>query len=312
MIALIALIALIAAAPPPALAVSWGNAPRQLGLIREAESSPEAPGSLAVDGDGRIYVLDAVHLRVAVYGKDGALDASVRLPSDTVEDIALLQNGDLVALDRLVDRTVTVVAPNGAVVARAPVEGAGVPDGGEVTAVFADATGVWLEVLHGEQVRVLDGAGRVDVARATRPGVPMAVNGAPLFVRLRKVHDDAQVLFFDAAGRVVGDGAIAFHDLLELSGLVVQGDRVFVAGHELVQRDPVGKPQRDVVVVAELRVRAGDVVGVVETGKRHEVKASPEWVPLKQLVAAPGGRVAHLYVDSTARAGANAVEVTSW
>jgi len=33
-------------------------------------------------------------------------------------------------------------------------QGAGSSIGGEVTAVFADASGVWLEVLHGEQVRV--------------------------------------------------------------------------------------------------------------------------------------------------------------
>ena len=279
--------------------VPFGHGPAQVGLTREAESSPEAPGSLAVDAEGRSYILDAVNQRVAVYGKDRSLDATIALPSDTVEDIALLPNGDLVALDRLVDRRVFVIAPNGAIVARAWVEGDGVEDGGEVTAVFADSSGVWLEVLHGAQVRVIDGNGRVDAPRVTRPGVPMGDQ----FVRLRKVGDGAQVLFFDKSGKLVADGAVSFSSLLELSGLVVVGERVYVAGHELVMKTPESRPTRDVVVVAELERKNGRLT----EKSRHVTKASPEWVPLKQLVRAGDG-VAHLFVDSTG----SGIEVTSW
>ncbi len=296
--------------------VPFGKAPAQVGLIREPESSPEAPGSLAVDDAGRAFVLDAVDERVAVFSPDGKLDASIPLPSDTIEDFALLPSGDIAVLDRLVDRTVSVIAPNGAVLARAAVEGAGVDDGGEVTAIFADADGVWLEVLHGAQVRVLDASLKVDERRVVRPGVPMAVAGAAeqtaaeQYVRLRKVGDVAQVLFFDKAGAVVADGAVSFQNLLELSGLVVKGDRIWVAGHELDEAiDAAGARtiKSDRVVVVELR-RKGDRLR--EIG-RHVTKASPEWVPLKQLVAAPDG-VAHLYVNSMAKPGQPGMEVTSW
>jgi sugar lactone lactonase YvrE len=294
------------AAPPAALALSFGDGPTRMGRLREDESSPEGPGSFAVDAEGRVYILDGVHKRVAVMGKDGALDASIPLPNDTVEDIALLPNGDIAALDRLVDRRVYVLASNGAVVASAPVEGRGVEDGGEVTGVFADASGVWVEVLHGEQVRVLDDKGDAGT-RITRPGTPTSKNQ---FVRLRKVHDGAQILFYDADGRVVTDGGVGFSSLLELSGLVVQGDRMWVAGHELVESKP-GVVALDRVVVVEVTRESGRLV----EKSRKVMKASPEFVPLKQLVPAGDGHVAHLYVDTTAGLGGkrgNALEVTSW
>ena len=328
---MLSLVLALAAAPP--LAVGFGSAPSKVGLVREPESSPEAPGSLAVDAEGRVYVLDAPHARVAVFlgtGSSakgatgagmGALAASIPLPSDTVEDIALLPSGDLAVLDRLVARTVYVIAASGTVVAHAAVEGAGVEDGGEVTALFADDTGVWLEVLRGAQVRVLDARLQPDVARATRPGLPVVAPGARAdavreFVRLRKVGDAAQVLFFDAKGALVGDGRVDFlrGALVELSGLVVSADgaRVYVAGHELVETRR-GRadhadvaPVRDAVVVVELALGAHH--RLVERGRRA-VRASPEFVPLKQLVASGDG-VAHLFVDS--RAASAGIEVASW
>jgi hypothetical protein len=290
---------LAAASPAPLVAVPFGSASGQLGLIREPESSPEAPGSLAVDDAGRVFVLDAVKSRVAVF-EQGKLTASIALPSDTVEDIALLPSGDVVALDRLVQRTVYVVAPNGAVIGSAAIEGEHVPDGGEVTAVLADASGVWVEVYRGEQVRLLDREGRI-VSRATRPGVPTNRGD---FVRMRKIGDGAQILFYGSDGVVHQDGATTFANLLELSGLVVNGDKIFVAGHEMVERK--GVVSRDQEVVVELQRLSDRLVEV----NRHVVKASPDWVPLKQLVAAGAG-VAHLYVDSTRTRGV-AVEVTSW
>src|SRR5205085_1167378 len=110
------------------------------------------------------------------------------------------------------------------------VEGLGVEDGGEVTALFADDSGVWLEVLRGTQVRVLDVDGRPTDVRATRPGLPVRTDDGERFVRLRKVGDAAQVLFFDATGAIVADGVVQFASLLQLSGLAVDGDRVVVAG----------------------------------------------------------------------------------
>ncbi|MBI1947434.1 MAG: hypothetical protein HYS27_17200 [Deltaproteobacteria bacterium] len=312
MISLLLTVALPVASPA-ALVLRAGAAPEALGVSRDDESSPEGPGSLAVDADGRTFVLDAVHARVAVLGKGGALEANVPLPSDTVEDIALTPAGDLVALDRLVARRVYVIAPNGSLVTSAPVEGAGVDDGGLVTALFADADGVWLEVLHGAQVRVLDAALREDAARTVRPGMPFGGE----YVRLRKVGDLAQVLFFDARGALVADGVVRFSSLLELSGLVAQagkaaakqGGELWVAGHELVQQTPGETPTRDAVVVVRLS-RAAD--GRLVERERRERRASPEFVPLKQLVPAGDGKVAHLYVDTRVTRGAAAAEVTSW
>lgn len=297
-------------APPPLLALRHGPAADALGLSREDESSPEGPGSLAVDADGRFWVLDAVKRRVVVLGKDGALEASIPLPSDTIEDLALLPTGELALLDRLVARTIYVVAENGSVLATAAVEGPGVADGGEVSAILADKTGVWLEVLHGTQVRALDAGLSRDEGRTTRVGLPLRGRDAKdaRFVRLRKVGDHAQVLIFDAAGVLREDSAVAFSSLLELSGLVVRGDTLWVAGHELLQTAPGAAPTRDAVVL--VRLERGKDGRYVERD-RTSTKASPEFVPLKQLVATPQG-VAHLYVDTTAPRGAIAVEVRSW
>ncbi len=291
---------------PAGLALSV--APDALGVARAEESSPEGPGSLAVDAGGRLWVLDAVHARVAVIDKDGTLVASVPLPSDTIEDLALLPSGDLVVLDRLVARRVYVVAPGGAVLADAPVEGAGIDDGGLVTALIADGAGVWLEVQHGEHVRVLDASLAPDPRRTTRPGLPMG----DLLVRLRKVGDAAQVLFLDGHGALRGDAVVRFSSLLELSGLVVEhgAERsvLWVAGHELVEQ-PGAAPTRDRIVIARLE---RDRHGRVREVARREVRAAPEFVPLKQLVPAGAGHVAHLYVDTRPGRADAAVEVTSW
>lgn len=301
-IASLTLVATLAAAAPSmvtTLKLPFGHGPRDLGVSRDDEASPEAPGSFAVDDDGRVYVLDAVHHRVAVFFK-GDLVGDVALGSDTVEDIALDVHGDVVVLDRVVDRSVSVVAANGSVVARAAVEGKGVDDGGDVTGVFADDTGVWVEVLRGAQVRVLDADGKVDVERATRPGLPFADG----YVRLRKIGDDAQVLFFDRAQKLVDSGVVRFSSTLRLAGLAVRGDRLFVAAHELAQKTPTSKPTRDVIVVVELQKTRSGLKEIARTATR----ASPEFVPMKELVTTSTG-VAHLYVDSLQQTGA---EVASW
>lgn len=303
---MLSLVLLIATAPPQvALSIRAGAAPGDLGVARDDDASPEGPGSIALDADGRFWVLDAVHRRVAVLDKQGALEASVPLPCDTIEDIALLPSGDLAVLDRLVHRRVFVLAQNGAVITSASTEGEHIDDSGLVTAMFADAAGVWLEVLHGVQVRVLDAALRGDAVRTTRPGLPMGGD----FVRLRKVGDAAQVLWFDASGALAADGVVRFASLLELSGLVVEDRAMWVAGHELVQSAPGARPTRDAVVVVKVAHTADGRLVEVE---RRALGASPEFVPLKQLVGDGDGHVAHLFVDTTAKRGAAAVEVTSW
>jgi hypothetical protein len=187
-----------------------------------------------------------------------------------------------------------VVAPNGAVLATASVEGDGVDDGGEVTALFADDDGVWLEVQRATQVRVLDASGRA-VARTTRPGLPIGTD-AQRFVRMRKVGDLAHVTIMNARGAVVGSHVVAHTSLLQLSGLAVDGERIVVAAHELSED---GK--RDVIVLTTIAPDGRQ--------ERRTLQASPEFVPMKQLVAR-GGRVAHLFVDSRRVRGG--IEVTSW
>ncbi|MCC7073312.1 MAG: hypothetical protein IT383_18515 [Deltaproteobacteria bacterium] len=293
---------------PAGLALPVGPAPAALGITRDDEASPEGPGSLAVDPEGRLWVLDAVHARIAVVAKDGALEGNVPLPSTTIEDLALLPSGDVAVLDRLVARRVFVLTTSGAVIADADVEGAGVDEGGLVTGIFADESGVWLEVQHGVHVRVLDGRLSRDASRVTRPGLPLG----EVLVRVRKVGDAAQVLFLDPRGALRGDAVVHFSSLLELSGLVAHHDGarpvLWVAGHELVQR-PGAPPERDRIVVARLE-RGAD--GHLREVARTEMRASPEFVPLKQLVPAGPGHVAHLFVDTSNPGSGAAVEVSSW
>ncbi len=145
-----------ATGPEVVVRVPWGNEPSALGRIDGDEGASEGPMSFALAADGTVWFLDQTRFRLARFGPTGVLLQEVPLQADTFQDFEVTADGSFVLLDRLAHRTMVVLDASGRFVRSIPVEGPGISEGGMVTAMWADATGVWLEHLHTERVRVLD------------------------------------------------------------------------------------------------------------------------------------------------------------
>lgn len=128
--------------------------------------------SLAEGTDGSIVVLDQVNRRLVRFDRDGHPAGTTRLTMSEPQDISIAEDGTAAVLDRLVDRNVTVVSPDGETVGTLPVEGDGIPEGGGVTAVVVDDEDVYVERENGPMIRIGDIHGNVAQEREEIPGRP--------------------------------------------------------------------------------------------------------------------------------------------
>lgn len=134
-----------------------GVEPGQFGVVAGAEAESEGPRSLAVSPDGRlVYLLDQVNQRVEVFD-GGALTATLPLESASAFDVAALDGGRVVVMDRDADRF-SVLDETGRVLSTAPVSGPGVQGPGFVDGLFVRDDGVWLRAAP-LFVHVLDARG---------------------------------------------------------------------------------------------------------------------------------------------------------
>ncbi|MEN9799022.1 MAG: hypothetical protein RL653_2718 [Pseudomonadota bacterium] len=166
------------AGSPAAWTAGWGAGPGQLGRVREAEGNAEGPMSLAVDLRGGAWVVDTVNGRLQRFHGDGGTGESQPLAVQYAQDVEVLADGRTLQLDRLVDKVVAVVSPEGKVLGELPLEGKGVPEAGGVTGLFVDGEDVYVEREHGALVRVGDTSGRRDESRPEVPGRPSADGSA--------------------------------------------------------------------------------------------------------------------------------------
>lgn len=167
------------AAPSPALAarrdarrvvaVPWGTQAGALGHEVPAEGAPQGPMSFAVDASGKIHALDTVNGRITILDP-GRPARSVPLPSVTIDDLDLTEDGGYVVVDRHVGKVVHFLSAQGKERGRVELVGEGVPQPGLVTALFARGDGVWVEVEHRRLVRVADRHGAAAERRAVVPG----------------------------------------------------------------------------------------------------------------------------------------------
>lgn len=121
------------------LRLPWGTGPRRAGLTPGDGSAALGPSSFDVDAGGRVYLLDELQRRLAVFSR-GRLVRSTRLPVPPLSDVAVAENGTAYVLardprdgSRLQVRT---VSPAGRVTAVVPV-GTGIP--GEIRTAGAGA-----------------------------------------------------------------------------------------------------------------------------------------------------------------------------
>jgi hypothetical protein len=175
---LFAVLGLAAACSEPKLATTHGGAkvasgqfgsqPGQFGATQPEEANPEAPMSLVATDQGLVYVLDQQNQRIQIFHA-GAMERTIPIPYPTVQDLALLQDGRLVLLDRLARRKLFVIDDTGKLLDQIELEGPGIEEGGGTQGLFTRSDGIWVDY-DGNMVRVLDAQGHPDPARPTVSG----------------------------------------------------------------------------------------------------------------------------------------------
>jgi len=150
----------------------WGSGPGELGRKRPQEANPEGPMSLASDPSGKILVLDQVNGRIVRLDKDGKPIDTISVPVRAAQDVATASDGSMAVLDRLGDKKIAMLGPDGKVRGMLPLEGKGIPEGGGVTGVFIDGNDIYVEREHGQLVLIghVDGTPASD--RTEIPGRP--------------------------------------------------------------------------------------------------------------------------------------------
>jgi hypothetical protein len=182
----------------------WGSDPGQFGRKHAQEDgSPEAPMAIAAHG-GEVDVVDQVNRRVQRF-KDGRLIGTITVGSDAIQDVAPMRGGRTALLDRLADGNVSVYGPDGKLENQLPIVGKGIAEGGEVTGVFADDSGLYLERDHGSLVRVGNADGTVDADRPEMLGRPSRDGRYALQVEI--ANRDAGELVVRATDRQTGQVA---------------------------------------------------------------------------------------------------------
>ncbi len=165
-----------AATPAPSgtgtITLGWGGGDHDVGRLRPEEGNPEAPMSLVLDPKGNVLVLDQVNARMLRLGKDGKTLGIIPVPLRAAQDVAIAPDGTMAVLDRLGDKGIAILGPDGKLIGTLPLEGKGIDEAGGLTGVFVDGKSVYVEREHGTLVRVGDTSGVVDESRPELPGRP--------------------------------------------------------------------------------------------------------------------------------------------
>ncbi len=151
---------------------SWGSGEGALGRSRPDEANPEAPMSLTVDGFGQTWILDQVNGRLVKLDRDGRPAGSVPVPLQAPQDVVVAADGTALVLDRLVDKAIAVLGPDGKPRGELPLTGKGLDEGGAATGLFTDGTDVYVEREHGDAVLVGSTSGEANRERPEVPGRP--------------------------------------------------------------------------------------------------------------------------------------------
>ena len=170
--------ALDAGLMPPATAENviasfgWGSGDQALGRERQQEGNAEGPMSLTVAPDGTIVILDQVNQRLVKLDASGKRIGSTPIPVQAAQDVVVTKDGSSLVIDRLVDKTVAIIGPDGKPRGELPIEGKGLTEGGASTGLFNDGDDVLVEREHGDLVRIGKTDGKADPERGEVPGRP--------------------------------------------------------------------------------------------------------------------------------------------
>lgn len=127
------------------------------------------PMSVAVDGKGRVLVLDEINSRLVRRGADGRPDKQIHLDQLTPEDVVVAKDGSIAVLDRHGDKDVALYDASGNQRGKLSLVGTGISDPGNVTGIFTDGNDVYAERRHSELVKLGDTSGN-----PAKPGTTLA------------------------------------------------------------------------------------------------------------------------------------------
>ncbi len=178
---------------------TWGSGPGQLGRSIPQEGNPQAPSSFAVAPDRSLVVLDQVNSRLVRIGPDGQVRSTTPLSQQVPQDLAVGRDGSAAILDRLKDRSVTLLRPDGSVAGELPIVGANLSEAGAATGVFVDGDSVYVEKEHSALVRVGDTSGKPDPDQPTVPGRPS--RDGTLYLNAGTIDPPAGRLYVNAIAR---------------------------------------------------------------------------------------------------------------
>jgi hypothetical protein len=150
----------------------WGSGDGQLGKERPDEANPEGPMSLTVDAQGNAWVLDQVNGRLVKVDRSGKVVGSVPVPLQAPQDVVMTKDGKALVIDRLVDKAVAVLGPDGKQLGELKLEGKGLEEGGAATGVFTEGDDVFVEREHGDSVLLGNTKGEPNKDRPEVPGRP--------------------------------------------------------------------------------------------------------------------------------------------
>jgi hypothetical protein len=174
-------------APPGAEVLArfgWGSGENELGRERQQEGNPEGPMSFTVGPDGTVWVLDQVNQRLVKLDGTGRRLGTVPLPVQAAQDVLVTKDGSALVMDRLVDKAVAIIGPDGKPRGELPLEGKGLAEGGASTGLFEDGDDVLVEREHGDLVRLGKTSGKADPERGDVPGRPSKDGAAYLTAML--------------------------------------------------------------------------------------------------------------------------------
>ena len=150
----------------------WGSGEGNLGHSRPEEANPEAPMSLTVDGQGQVWILDQVNERLVKLDRAGKTIGTVPLTVQSAQDVVIAPDGTALVMDRLVDKSIALIGPDGKPRGELPLIGKGLEESGGSTGVFTDGKDVFVEREHGDSVKVGTTAGEASRDRPEVPGRP--------------------------------------------------------------------------------------------------------------------------------------------
>lgn len=150
----------------------WGNGAGNLGHSKPDEANPEAPMSLTVDALGQVWILDQVNERLVKLDKSGKEIGSMPLTVQAGQDVVVAPDGTVMVLDRLVDKSVALMGPDGKPRGELPLVGKGLEEGGASTGLFNDGNDVFVEREHGDSVKLGTTSGEASKERPEIPGRP--------------------------------------------------------------------------------------------------------------------------------------------